>query len=295
MKKRLITGLIIALVWAGIATVSLILEGRLFYIFDIFVLGLAVISCFELMRLVKQKFAQPYEFLIIITIFLSFGAYFVLNQFNETMDFALLAFTLVIVLAIALAFILVKISKVRSLQHAITTSFVLIYPLSIFIFMLGINTISPIHVRAAAILLLFLIAPLTDTFAFLTGSILKGPKLAPKISPKKTVSGAMGGLIGGILAGILVYGMIASGLFDFFSLRRITGQLDIMHFIFMGLLGSVFTQAGDLIASSIKRKMDAKDFSNLLPGHGGIMDRIDGMIMAAAAIYMYMAFLVVFI
>ncbi|MCL2555761.1 MAG: phosphatidate cytidylyltransferase [Firmicutes bacterium] len=290
MKKRLITGLIIALIWAGIAVVSIVLEGRLFYVFDVFVLVLAVVSCFEVTRLIKQKFAKPYEILIIATIFLSFSAYFILDQFSHTQDFAILAFIGVIVLAIALSFVLVKFSKIKSTQHAVTTSFVLIYPLSLFLFMLGINTIPLIHIRAASILLLFLIAPLTDTFAFLTGSILKGPKLAPKISPKKTISGAFGGLIGGVLAGILVFGMIVSGLFDFFSLRPISANLDIMHFIFIGLLGSIFTQAGDLIASMVKRKANAKDFSNLLPGHGGIMDRIDGMLMAAGAIYIYMSF-----
>lgn len=291
MKKRLITGLIIALVWAGVAVVSVVLDGRLFYIFDIFVLVLAVLSTIEVMRLIKQRFAKPYEILILVALFLSFSAYFILNRFIETMDFAALAFVVIILLAAGLAFVLVKISKVRSAQHAITTAFVLIYPVAIFIFMLGINYLNPLHIRSAAILLLFLIAPLTDTFAFLTGSIFKGPKLAPTISPKKTISGAAGGLAGGILAGLLVWGMTVSGVFEIFSLRRIAVNLDVFHFIMIGLLGSIFTQAGDLMASSLKRKLDAKDFSNLLPGHGGIMDRIDGMILSAMAIFIYMAFL----
>jgi len=291
VKKRLITGLIIALVWAGVAVVSVVLDGRLFYIFDIFVLVLAVLSTIEVMRLIKQRFAKPYEILILVALFLSFSAYFILNRFIETMDFAALAFVVIILLAAGLAFVLVKISKVRSAQHAITTAFVLIYPVAIFIFMLGINYLNPLHIRSAAILLLFLIAPLTDTFAFLTGSIFKGPKLAPTISPKKTISGAAGGLAGGILAGLLVWGMTVSGVFEIFSLRRIAVNLDVFHFIMIGLLGSIFTQAGDLMASSLKRKLDAKDFSNLLPGHGGIMDRIDGMILSAMAIFIYMAFL----
>jgi len=296
MKKRLITGSIIAIVLAGMAVVSIIVDGQFFYILDIFVLALAVLSTIEVMRLIKQKFAQPFESLILIALFSAFCAYLILNILYHygyiPINLALTAFALIIVLAVIISFILVKISRIRSTQNAITTSFVLIYPVSIFIFMLGINTLALPHLRAAAILLLFLIAPLTDTFAFLVGCTLKGPKLAPNISPKKTVSGAIGGLFGGILAGLLVWGMIASGAFaDIFSLRPITQDLDVLHFIFMGMLGSVFTQAGDLIASNIKRKCDAKDFSNLLPGHGGIMDRIDGMIMAAVVIYSYMIFL----
>jgi len=288
MKKRLITGIFIGIVWIGIVVVSLVLEGRLSLFFDLFVVTLAVIAALETAWVLRQRFARPIEVLVIAAAFLGFGAFIILQYVNggEFARFAVLAFTAAIGMAVAAAFIWIKISKIKSTQHAITTTFVILYPVSVLVFMLGLNYIELPEVRAAAIVMLFLAAPLTDVFAFLVGVTVKGPKLAPSISPKKTISGALGGLAGGILSGLVLFLLVNTGILSFMSLERIT-NLDALHFILMGLLASVATQGGDLLASLVKRRADVKDYGKLLPGHGGIMDRIDGMMMAAAVIYMY--------
>ena len=66
-----------------------------------------------------------------------------------------------------------------------------------------------------------------------------------------------------------------------------------MHFIMLGLLGSVFNQIGDLVASYLKRKCGIKDYGTFMPGHGGVLDRIDGMMFNAVVIYIYLSFLII--
>jgi phosphatidate cytidylyltransferase len=118
-----------------------------------------------------------------------------------------------------------------------------------------------------ALLLLFAIVWATDIFAFACGRLIGGPLLSPSISPKKTWSGAIGGLVGGVAAGIGVAYTVG------------VGRLGIIGA--MALLLSVLAQAGDLLESAIKRRFDAKDSGALIPGHGGLMDRLDGFLVAA--------------
>jgi phosphatidate cytidylyltransferase len=110
---------------------------------------------------------------------------------------------------------------------------------------------------------------LTDIFAYLVGRTVGGPLLWPRVSPNKTWAGAVGGLAGGIAAGVLV--AYASGI----------GKLAAVGVI--ALVLSVLAQAGDLFESAIKRRFGAKDASRLIPGHGGLMDRLDGFLVAALA------------
>lgn len=120
-----------------------------------------------------------------------------------------------------------------------------------------------------------------DTGGYLFGSTLKGPKLAPKISPNKTWSG----LIGGVLLAVLVsvaYSYVFSD------------QLHIAFYAVLGGIIAVVAQVGDLVESYIKRRLGVKDSSNLLPGHGGIFDRIDGLIFAAPLVFLLFKYGVVF-
>jgi phosphatidate cytidylyltransferase len=137
----------------------------------------------------------------------------------------------------------------------------------------GIVLTSPIMLRSdpqmgfAALSFLFATVWATDIFAYLTGRRLGGPLLAPQLSPKKTWSGAIGGLAGGVVAGALVAYASAG-----------------THLVAAGVLAlilSIAAQGGDLLESSVKRRFGAKDTSTLIPGHGGVMDRVDGLLVAA--------------
>jgi phosphatidate cytidylyltransferase len=108
---------------------------------------------------------------------------------------------------------------------------------------------------------------LTDTVAYFVGRTFGGPKLMPKVSPNKTWSGAIGGTAAGVAGGAAV-----AWQFDIGNLAGVA---------VVALLLSAVSQAGDLLESSIKRRFDAKDASGLIPGHGGLMDRVDGFVVAA--------------
>jgi len=137
----------------------------------------------------------------------------------------------------------------------------------------GIVLISPIALRSdpqmgfAALAFLFATVWATDIFAYLTGRRLGGPLLWPRLSPKKTWTGAIGGLVGGVVAGVPVAYASAG-----------------THPVAAGVLAlilSIAAQGGDLLESSVKRRFGAKDTSALIPGHGGVMDRVDGFLVAA--------------
>jgi phosphatidate cytidylyltransferase len=119
-----------------------------------------------------------------------------------------------------------------------------------------------------AVLFLFAIVWATDITAYFIGRMIGGPKLLPRVSPNKTWSGALGGLTGAIIAAIAI--AKGAGLAGWFSLATIAAIL------------SAFAQAGDLFESLLKRKFGAKNSSHLIPGHGGLMDRLDGFVVAAA-------------
>ena len=114
----------------------------------------------------------------------------------------------------------------------------------------------------------------TDIFAYFSGYFFGKHKLCPKISPKKTVEGSIGGIVGAVL------------LCGIFGAVFIKGYL--IHCLILGALGGVFSQFGDLSASIFKRKMGIKDYGNLIPGHGGILDRFDSVLFTAPLVYYYL-------
>jgi len=120
----------------------------------------------------------------------------------------------------------------------------------------------------AAILFLFALVWATDIAGYFAGRAIGGPKLAPKISPNKTWSGTAGGILGAVIAGIAVAKLFALD--------------NIVAIGIAALLLSAIAQAGDLFESAIKRRFGAKDAGKLIPGHGGVMDRLDGFLAAAA-------------
>jgi phosphatidate cytidylyltransferase len=109
----------------------------------------------------------------------------------------------------------------------------------------------------------------SDVGAYLTGSLIGGPRLAPRISPKKTWSGFAGGLVFACLAGAIMTS--ALGLSDFFGISVAS--------VAVGLCA----QVGDLFESWVKRAFGVKDSGALIPGHGGLLDRIDALMVASAA------------
>ena len=131
------------------------------------------------------------------------------------------------------------------------------------------------HGRFGVLAVLFVLLAVwaSDTGAYFAGRLIGGPKLVPRISPNETWSGLVGGIVAGSLAGIVL------------ALAR--SELSVAYMILAGALIGVVSQAGDLLESALKREYGVKDASKLIPGHGGFMDRIDGLaaVVVAAAIF----------
>lgn len=125
--------------------------------------------------------------------------------------------------------------------------------------------------------LVFMCSWMCDTCAYFTGMKFGKHKLAPVLSPKKSIEGAIGGVVGTALTGI-IYDLIMTSL-------GILTLNDMWMCIVIGIVGSIFSQIGDLCASGIKRHYNIKDYGTLIPGHGGIMDRFDSVIVTAPLIY----------
>jgi phosphatidate cytidylyltransferase len=137
----------------------------------------------------------------------------------------------------------------------------------------GAMGLAPIVLRAddefgfTALILLFAVVWATDIGAYFFGRSLGGPKLAPRLSPKKTWSGAIGGIACAAIAAVLVMQVARVG--------------SVIAATIVAIVLSVFVQAGDLFESALKRRFGVKDSSFLIPGHGGLMDRLDGFVAAA--------------
>lgn len=133
------------------------------------------------------------------------------------------------------------------------------------------------------ILFVFVISPVSDSLAYLFGRFFRKyfPKpLAPKISPNKTVIGGVGGLVGGMLGALILY----------FAYNAVAGSfvntgLWLFVYLGVGLLSAIATAFGDLVESCIKRKVGLKDMGKIMPGHGGVLDRIDGTLFASIVVY----------
>lgn len=253
MKIRTISAALVLAVFIPV----LITGGQ---IFDIFVYLISILGLKEFMDIKSKKKDMPsfIKFIsyIIMTLIILFNV-----QSNENVfliDFRILS-------ALFLTLLTPTVLYHERTKYSVNDAFYLIGG----ILFLGISMSLLIIVRNISlelIIYLFLITIITDTYAYITGCLIGKNKMLESISPKKTWEGLLGGTIFGVLISSVYYHHV------------INSQLSIGVLILITLFLSLIGQFGDLVFSAIKRYFDKKDFSNIMPGHGGVLDRLDSMI-----------------
>ena len=304
-NTRAFTGILVTAVYIAIVVLSAYVH-PLFL--DVFILAVAVLGTYEMGNAVSKMMSPNIVALNMTAVGVGFGAFWFAQYFFRTYSAGLAGYMVALVVMILVTLIVTASSKKYVRGNAASTVLVMMYPGAILMFTMAMNYFIDVDgafilasgatpYRSAAIGLQFIVPAFTDMFVYLVGSRLKGKKLAPKISPNKTISGAIGGLLGGLLAAGIVLLLTFLGVYykvNICGLQLINDNwtVTIVVLLVLGLFGSVFDQLGDLLASYIKRQADIKDFSNLLPGHGGIIDRVDGFMLSGVFYYLFFAVLI---
>jgi len=149
--------------------------------------------------------------------------------------------------------------------------------------LISLLLVEPTQVRLTLLFLLFAIPCVGDIAALLVGRAVGGPELCPAVSPNKTISGSLGGLTGSVLAAMLVWGIA-----HLICSPAVEPLLPAWwHCLLLGVVGGAVGQIGDLCFSMIKRHCGLKDYSNIFPGHGGMLDRLDSILFMAMVMFCY--------
>lgn len=258
MKQRVISAII-----AIIIVVPLLLLGGIPFSIGIGLLG--AIALWELLKLKDNK--KPLPILIKIISFICLEL-IIFNRLEGNFIYNGIPYFPIIASALTLLIPSIFIDKEEySTKEALYLLGTIVFIGIVFntIIVLCNNTIFVNNNSIAGqwlILYLFLIAACTDTFAMIIGCLIGKHKLIPKVSPKKSVEGSVAGSLMGTIICTLYY-------------VNIIGDLKLWQIILMTFILTVLGQIGDLFFSKIKRENEIKDFSNIMPGHGGILDRLD--------------------
>lgn len=319
MKLRLIS----SIAFVMILTVAFVLKFYVSnYFFDVIILLIGCIAAFEASKLFAKmgkyndkNLAVLFPFFLMLTLLLGIANDKELGVvYTILIAFALMAvFTVVTFLLPLINFKKTKLEiKSRKLENpsvvkyslnkALNTLITFIYPTFLISFLTFINhfedmttTFSGLkgfggYISLFVLLIAFLIPIFTDTFAYLMGGLFGGKKLVPKISPNKTIAGAVGGFLWAILLSITVF-----CLFNAFPVMNgyfVESGISLWKIAIISGVGSLLGQAGDLLESYIKRLSDVKDSGNIMPGHGGMLDRFDSYMFVAP--FLFVAFSIIF-
>lgn len=273
MKKRILTGAGIVILLTGLflakifwtAPIGGVAGGVLLFNLALFVM--AELGTFEMVRALGEKINKKEKAVALIFPVVAFA----LASFCK-LTFVCAVLLIFVLLILGLLVFAFKDSSIESVGITLVCIF---YPSVFLLTLVAVNMTAPFE----ALLLVFVTAPFCDVAAFFVGSALKGKKLCPEISPNKTISGAIGGILGGVIGGVAVY--FGMRWFYYTPVCFNVAWADALTFAVIGAVFAALTEVGDLAESTVKRKLGIKDMGDILPGHGGVMDRIDGLLFVA--------------
>jgi phosphatidate cytidylyltransferase len=255
--------------------------------FDLFVWFLSFMGAFEVARAVKP-FTLKGTFILALIFGATFTPLYVISNYFFAGDGVLFALNYLLLFSVGIA---IYALAVKANANLFAVSILpIIYPAILLLSVLTMNDFDGAK-GLLALILIFVISPCSDVMAYLVGmtysKIKKGnaKKLCPKLSPNKTVAGAIGGTIGGAIGALIIYFIFKE------KALTLNTTVPALIFILVGLVGSVLTIIGDLFESSIKRKVGIKDMGKIMPGHGGVMDRIDGMVFCSVLVCIVFLFI----
>ncbi|MBD5636700.1 MAG: phosphatidate cytidylyltransferase [Clostridia bacterium] len=278
------------------------------FLFDFIVLAFSVLGTFEMCRAFKHKITKVQAVLVMIFSTLTVLTFCVSDfvfkevfkvEWGESNYTPLITLVVFIAGLATILGLLVMAHKNTSLESTGYTLIAYVYPMVFLLILAGCNHLE--RYSDAAILFIFLICPFSDSLALVFGRLFgkKLPKkMAPNVSPNKTLIGGFGGLVGGAIGALIVF-VVYFGLctpLRVGSFENIVFEWDSLYlFMGVGVISAVFSQFGDLVESAIKRKLGIKDMGKMLPGHGGILDRIDSSLYAGLAVCLIFTIRIMFI
>ena len=248
---------------------NLVSQQNLFYGLITFFLFVGARECMKMMKFDPKSWEKWAVFPLIVFVFYRFSKRFFQHGFYFDFNLSeILALSLIVIAVITLF----KFSKELYYDNG-KLIFTVIYTALPFGFALGLPKFSSVdNTFTLEVFFLFILIWSSDTFAYFTGKFFGKHKMAPKISPKKTWEGFAGGVVLTLILGFFVEKY-------FPELRG--------NWMVVGVLVAVFGPLGDLVESQLKRNFGVKDSGNIIPGHGGILDRLDSFIICAPVVYLY--------
>ncbi len=268
MLKRVITSIVALAVFVGVLIAPPI----------VFTIALALVTLFMLYEVYKATNADLAMKIVGFVSAVILGAALMLTLTKKGWGTLLVAMILIVL--INMAFVVVEHGK-RNYKDVLSNAFLTLYIVFSTFCILMLKEYGGI----LKMLLIFITAWSCDTFAYFSGRFFGKHKLIPHVSPNKTVEGAIGGVVGAIIV-CFIYLCIAAIFADGASIQGIMGLIlsPLINAVVIGGIGAIWSQVGDLVASSIKRDTGIKDFGWIFPGHGGFMDRFDSVIFIAPII-----------
>ena len=197
-------------------------------------------------------------------------------------------FALIIGLLLAMTVIIFK-GKV-AFDSLMSTVFPMLYPGLFFSLIITLQDLNTRTASTLALVLAYFIASVNDTFALFIGLRFGKHRLSPEISPKKSVEGSIAGLISSVVFAMLapwITGLLAANHPQIAADLAAHPLPPLWAFGVLGLVAGGLSQIGDLVASLVKRHCGIKDFGNIFPGHGGMLDRMDGILFCGVACYVF--------